>query len=76
MAQEGDRFYLATNGYTDQNGEKNEYPFGRKRLLESLEACAVMPLEEQEKWLTQCLKEYQGREPQRDDITLLGFSLQ
>ena len=33
MAQEGDRFYLATDGYTDQNGEKNEYPFesGLKR---------------------------------------------
>nr|WP_320145500.1 SpoIIE family protein phosphatase [uncultured Anaeromusa sp.] len=76
VVQEGDRFYLATDGYTDQNGEKNEYPFGRKRLLASLEACAVMPLEEQEQWLTQCLEKYQGREPQRDDITLIGFSLQ
>ncbi|WP_051296556.1 SpoIIE family protein phosphatase [Anaeroarcus burkinensis] len=75
MAQEEDRFYLATDGYTDQNGEENEYPFGRKRLITSLEACATMPMEGQKQWLTQCLKEYQGRESQRDDITLLGFSL-
>ena len=74
--QAGDRFYLATDGYTDQNGEDNEYPFGRKRLIESLEAGADLPLPEQEHWLTQCLAEYQGREPQRDDITLIGFSLQ
>lgn len=67
---------MATDGYTDQNGEANEYPFGRKRLLASLEACAVMPLEEQEQWLRQCLKEYQGRDKEGDDITLLGFSLQ
>lgn len=76
VAQEGDCFYLATDGYTDQNGEKNEYPFGRKRLIESLETYADKPLEEQERRLTQCLEEYQGCEPQRDDITLIGFSLQ
>ncbi|HWR40358.1 MAG TPA: SpoIIE family protein phosphatase [Patescibacteria group bacterium] len=73
--QKGDRFYLATDGYTDQNGEVSEYPFGKKRLIAGIKSCEKLPLNEQALWFNTYLEEYRGTEMQRDDITLLGFSL-
>lgn len=71
--QSGDRFYLTTDGYPDQNGGEKDYPFGRKMLGKVIREQAKMEMLHQREAFEQVLKEYMGNEPQRDDITLIGF---
>jgi serine phosphatase RsbU (regulator of sigma subunit) len=67
----GLRFAMATDGLLDQIGGPQRIAYGRKRLLAALTAGQQLPLEEQftHTWLQ--LEEWQGREAQRDDMTLL-----
>lgn len=71
----GQRFYMATDGLTDQVGGPDRLPFGRKRFLDFLAADEDMPLPRQGEALLALIDEYRGAEPQRDDITVLGFAL-
>ncbi|MEN6568003.1 MAG: SpoIIE family protein phosphatase [Veillonellales bacterium] len=73
--QAGDCFYLTTDGYIDQNGGDKDYPFGRKRLLQVILAQKTKDMGQQAAAFGDILHQYMGNEPQRDDITLLGFSL-
>lgn len=69
-----DRFYLATDGYIDQNGGTNDYPIGRKKLIQAILEQGSRPMSEQQQAFEVMLSNYMGNESQRDDITLLGFS--
>lgn len=71
----GDRFYLTTDGYIDQNGGERDYPLGRKRFIQIIQEQGSRDLSEQRGFFAQALSLYMGNEPQRDDITLIGFSL-
>lgn len=71
----GQRFYMATDGLTDQIGGPDRLPFGRKRFLDFLAADGDLPLCRQGAALLALIDEYRGAEPQRDDITVLGFAL-
>lgn len=71
----GDRFYLTTDGYIDQNGGEKDYPLGRKRLLKTIGEYGAQAMTEQQRAFSTVLSEYMGDEPQRDDITLVGFSI-
>jgi serine phosphatase RsbU (regulator of sigma subunit) len=73
--QPGDRLYLATDGYVDQNGGEKDYSLGRKRLMQAIMEQSAKQLPEQLTAFEMVLSEYMGDEPQRDDITLVGFSL-
>jgi serine phosphatase RsbU (regulator of sigma subunit) len=70
----GDQFYLVTDGYIDQNGGKKNYSFGKKNftteILAQQEAVAC-----QAAHFETVLRNYMADESQRDDITLLGFSI-
>lgn len=68
-----DTLYMTTDGMPDQNGGPQNYSFGRKRFVAFLEAHASLPLPEQANRLGRELAAYMGGEPQRDDITVLGF---
>ncbi|WP_371376260.1 SpoIIE family protein phosphatase [Sporomusa aerivorans] len=70
----GDRFYLTTDGYTDQNGGSKDYSFGRKRLTQLILEQDSRDLSEQQAAFIAALREYMGREQQRDDIAMIGFS--
>ncbi|SFL16972.1 Serine phosphatase RsbU, regulator of sigma subunit [Paenibacillus sp. 1_12] len=70
-----DSFYMTTDGYLDQNGGVKNVSFGRKKLIEMIEQFHDKPLEEQETLFRSQLVEYMGDEPQRDDITVLGFKI-
>jgi serine phosphatase RsbU (regulator of sigma subunit) len=70
----GDSFILTSDGLIDQNGGDRDYPFGRKRLIEILSGLQGHALSAQRDSLTQVLQQYMGEEPQRDDITVLGFA--
>jgi serine phosphatase RsbU (regulator of sigma subunit) len=71
----GDSFYMTTDGYLDQNGGVKNISFGRQKLIEMIEQFHGKPLEEQEALFRSRLIDYMGDEPQRDDITILGFKV-
>ena len=73
--QAGDRFYLTTDGYIDQNGGTRDYPLGSKRLIQAIIDLAEQELPLQGDAFEKVLNQYMGNEPQRDDITVIGFSL-
>ena len=66
--------YLYTDGITDQVGGGKRLPFGRRRLRRWLGEHAHLPMAEQQKNLEKAYVEYKGRNAQRDDVTVLGFS--
>ncbi len=68
-------FYLTTDGFIDQNGEDSEFGFGKKRFKELLNKYYHLNLEEQRQKIEIELNVYMKSEPQRDDITFLGFKL-
>lgn len=73
--QAGDRFYLTTDGYIDQNGGEKDYPLGRKRLIQAIVEHGAKEMDQQQKAFETVLQDYMGNETQRDDITMVGFSL-
>jgi len=71
----GDRFYMTTDGYLDQNGGEKDLPFGRNRLSEVIARQAGISLTDQETAFAAALREYMHGEAQRDDITSIGFTV-
>ncbi len=74
VIEPGDRFYLSTDGYVDQNGGAQDLPFGRSRFTEAIGAGTKVSLVLQAEVFKTSLQKYMGNEPQRDDITIIGFS--
>ncbi|MDF2716730.1 MAG: Stage sporulation family protein [Paenibacillus sp.] len=70
-----DVVYLTTDGLADQNGGDKNYSFGKTRWKQWIESSGGAPLQEQKRLLLAELDRYRGTEPQRDDITVLGFRL-
>ncbi|MDF2569526.1 MAG: protein serine/threonine phosphatase [Sporomusa sp.] len=70
----GDKLYLTTDGYIDQNGGVKDYPFGKKMLGKVIQEQGKIGLSQQREAFEQVLNEYMGNESQRDDITMIGFS--
>lgn len=71
----GDRFYLTTDGYLDQNGGLNDYSFGKSRFMEMLTRNASFSMREQGAYYERELTDYMGQASQRDDITVVGFQI-
>ena len=69
----GMRFYLLTDGTTDQVGGPTRRLFGRRRVQELLRTGAGLPMEAQVRNLLDTLAAYRGDEPRRDDLTFIGF---
>jgi serine phosphatase RsbU (regulator of sigma subunit) len=69
----GDTFYLYSDGVIDHVGGPNRRLFGRRRLIEVLEANAHLPLEEQKAQLFAALDAWRGDQPCRDDMTFIAF---
>jgi serine phosphatase RsbU (regulator of sigma subunit) len=68
-------FYMATDGYYEQNSPESNLPLGREKFKELLKSCSSIPFVEQKSYLEKTLSQYQLDTPQRDDITLLGFHI-
>ncbi len=66
-------YYLLTDGVTDLVGGPKRLTLGRRRLSEILRAHHELPLDAQRERLLADLGEWQGEEPVRDDMTLIGF---
>ncbi len=73
--QPGTRFYLATDGYTDQLGGEHGFCLGTKRLIRSLMAGRLLPMSKQKTQLLDDLKTYQGAYERNDDVTVIGVEI-
>ncbi len=73
LLEPGDRLYLFTDGYADQNNA-NRDRIGNTNLIELLATHANATMGEQKKELVQFLEKHMGEQPQRDDITILGLA--
>lgn len=70
--QKNDVLYFYTDGVIDQANEARKR-FGSKKLLELLEKNCKLSMEEQQQTYYQAIKNYQGKEMQRDDISLVAL---
>jgi serine phosphatase RsbU (regulator of sigma subunit) len=73
--EEGDAFYLSTDGYWDQNDAEKNHSFGTKRYRNLLAETNTLHMAEQAQVFERELSSYMQGEDQRDDITVLGFRL-
>ncbi len=72
--QEGDAVYLTSDGFADQSDVEGQ-KFGSKRLENLLLNIATQSCKKQkQKLLTELIK-HQGKEEQRDDITIIGIGI-
>ncbi|NTV73506.1 MAG: SpoIIE family protein phosphatase [Holophaga sp.] len=69
----GTVLYLFTDGVLDQHGGKFNFGFGRRRLGRLFQDLRGLPMAAQGEAVALALADYQGGNPQRDDITILGF---
>ncbi|MCX7781772.1 MAG: SpoIIE family protein phosphatase [Negativicutes bacterium] len=75
VVNDGDVFYLTTDGYLDQNGGERDFSFGRTRFLNIAATHGHLPLATQREIFENSLAQYMAGVHQRDDITVFGFRL-
>ncbi|MDR6773800.1 SpoIIE family protein phosphatase [Azospirillum sp. BE72] len=68
-------FYLTTDGFLDQAGGARGFGFGNRRFNAMLLEHEGIPMADRKAAFAQALADHQGDRAQRDDITLIGFSL-
>ncbi len=73
--ENGQYFYLATDGYISQVGGPKNLPFGNRRFVNLLAEIYARPFSAQKARLIEVMQGYRGDQEQRDDITVLGFAL-
>ncbi|XPV75065.1 MAG: SpoIIE family protein phosphatase [Desulfovibrio sp.] len=73
---EGMRFYLFSDGITDQVGGEKRFPFGKKKFKQFIVDWRDRPINEQKEPLFTMVEEFRGAEERRDDMTILGFELE
>lgn len=71
--QEGDQFYIFSDGYLDQFGGEHEMRYTIRRFKETLLNICTLPMQEQEVALRQSMDHWQGDLKQLDDILVIGF---
>ena len=72
----GMRFYMTSDGLTDQIGSKARRGFSKARFLELIGFIGALPMIEQKVAIWQALLDHQGTESRRDDLSVVGFQLQ
>lgn len=74
IVPQGTTLYLGSDGYADQNNAARE-KIGTKHMKNLLQEIAPQPLAKQKEVLLDTLKAHMGKEPQRDDILVIGLRL-
>ncbi len=70
------RFYIPSDGILHQTGGRSDLPFGKNRFKRMLLEHYDKELGEQERLFEEALDRYRGDQPQLDDVTLLGFTVE
>lgn len=73
--QEGDAFYLFSDGYTDQFGGENVKRFNRKRFRQLLLSVHEAPMNLQRKELELAFESWKGYNEQIDDVCVIGVKI-
>ncbi len=73
--EDGDKFYLFSDGYIDQFGGEKGKKLNRKRFYEFLLSSDDMEMEEQGSFLEYSLNNWRQDEIQTDDILLIGIKV-
>lgn len=71
----GQQFYMTSDGLFDQIGGLKRRSFGKKRFKKLLLSLEKVPLSQHGDRIYEALKDYQGKELRRDDVSLLGFQI-
>ncbi|WP_338760686.1 7TM diverse intracellular signaling domain-containing protein [Bernardetia sp. ABR2-2B] len=74
ILEEGDSFYLCSDGYADQNNDK-DLKFGSHNLKKLIHDIAPLSMKEQGTIIKQKFDEHKGEEAQRDDIAVIGVRI-
>ncbi len=69
----GMNFYMATDGLTDQLGDRDSRKFGSICLKKLLPEFGDQPFEKQKKLLCDSFKAFEGENDRLDDVTMIGF---
>lgn len=72
----GMRFYLYSDGFVDQIGEKKQASFGRSRLMKLIMENNRCSFTEQKAVLLKAFHDFKGESETRDDYTVVGFSVE
>ncbi|MDD5249358.1 MAG: SpoIIE family protein phosphatase [Rhodocyclaceae bacterium] len=72
---EGTCVYFFTDGLVDQLGGAKRIAFGKRRTREIILRHRRQTMPEQRAALLAALKEYQGTEPRKDDVSAIAFRL-
>lgn len=71
--QKNDTFYIFSDGFQDQFGEKNGRKFMKRNLRNLLYEIHQEPMEKQKEILIEAFYQHKGSIAQTDDIVLIGF---
>jgi serine phosphatase RsbU (regulator of sigma subunit) len=70
--EDGDVFYLFSDGFMDQKGGKDNKKFMSRKFKDLLIKIHQEPLQEQKKFLDKTITDWMGDNPQIDDILVIG----
>ncbi|MEM6297673.1 MAG: SpoIIE family protein phosphatase [Bacteroidota bacterium] len=70
--KDGDAVYITSDGFPDQNDSNNQ-KIGMKGLQDKILQIADQPMADQKEELENMLSNHQGKQEQRDDITVIGI---
>lgn len=73
--RQGDRFYMFTDGYTDQFGGENVKKFNRKRFRSMLLALTDYSFSKQKNLLDLSFENWKGSVEQIDDVCVVGIGI-
>ena len=73
--EDGDQFYLFSDGCTDQFGGEMEKRFMKKRMIPLIKELKGMSFDKQQQFLEERFLEWQGNNGQIDDQIFIGFKL-
>ena len=73
---EGDTFYIFSDGYADQFGGPSGKKFMTKQMKELLASISHLPMHEQCTKLDRAVEEWKGSIQQVDDILVIGVRME
>lgn len=73
--QKNDMLYMFTDGYVDQFGGKDNRKFMSKNFKLLLQKISSLPAHTQKQVLDETLQQWQGKQPQIDDILVFGIRI-
>ncbi len=73
--QEGDSFYMFSDGYMDQFGGERGRKFLSKNFKKSILKFSSLPMPEQKNQLNKSFEKWKGDIPQLDDVMVLGVRI-